>query len=309
MSIKYRLAGENVRDSECFCSLYNSTYSKKIDNQYYLWQFFLTPFPTYLFFAEISGVVVGSMGVQVKLLSPHERNVLSVIDMMVSLQCRGKGIFSGLMKTAMQFGERFSPICAIVMANQVGKDAICGSLGWNLVTALETEQVILNENSIEMILPSDNVIHQSYRNLSEMYPADLYHISHDTEYYQWRFLAHPFYDYTLLNNASQAYSILKVFESPESCVKYGDIIEIVGKETNSIKEVGLSSLKKFSIMGVLKITTWLQTNTLWDEIGRDLGFQSTGELRYFCVNTFGKLEGKLLDSESWLLQPSDTEIY
>lgn len=309
MHVVYRLACKSSEDSIHFCSLYNSTYNKMIDSKYYFWQFFSTPFPSYLFFAELDGVVVGSLGVHVKTLLPQEKKVLSVIDMMISPLCRGKGIFSGLMRTAMLFGDKYSPICAVVMANEVGRNAICGSLGWYCVTELETMQMIIADNNAGSKLPKENSKLPSYEKLQEAYQNSLCHISHDNDYYRWRFQTHPLHEYTLVRDGFDAYSIIKVFENPETFEKFGDLVEIVGKDANSIRDVGYRSSEKFSSMGVQKITTWLQTNTLWDGIGMEMCFHGTGQMRYFCVSALGNSESELLDPGIWFLQPSDTEIY
>ena len=309
MKIVYRFATSSLKDSESFCSLYNSTYVRKINNDYYTWQFFSTPFPSYLFFAELHGEVVGSIGVQVKQILPKKQNALSIIDMMVSPQCRGKGVFSGLMKAAIQFGNKYLPFCAIVMANEVGKDSICGSLGWSCITEIETMQMVLKGDCTGINLSIENSTHQVFEELPGLHQNNLYHVSHNIDYYRWRFQTHPMHNYKIVRNDFSAYSILKVFQNPVTLAKYGDIIEIAGKEMNGIKEIGDRSLKQFQSMGVYTITTWMQTNTLWDQIGRELGFMGTGQMRFFCINALSNSDNKLLDSGNWFMQPSDTEIY
>ncbi len=310
MSIKYRLALDSPSDARAFCTLYNSIYSKGITSKYYKWQFFYTPFPSYLIFAVEDGQVIGSLGVHVKTIMPNFKRTLSVLDMMVDLRHRGKGVFTGLMKKAMLVGQKYNPMCAIVMANKNGMNAICSTLGWNCVTRLETKQKTLETYKSQELLrniPNQIPLFKGFHNL---FPKNLFHIQHTVEYYKWRFQNHPTNEY-LYTFSKTGYSITKIFENPVTFERYGDIIEIVGGDSKSLKELVFLSLKKLNLLGACKITTWLQTNTLWDTIGYELGFSRESEqLRYFCIKTFDTvIDSKLLEAKSWFVQPSDTEMF
>jgi len=263
MSIKYRLALDNSSDARAFCILYNSIYSKEITSKYYKWQFFNTPFPSYLVFATENSKVIGSVGVQVKSIMPNSRKVLSVLDMMVDSLYRGKGVFSSLIKQAMLMGEKFNPLCAIVLANKNGMDAICGALDWYCVTKLETMQKELKHFKTPELL--ENISNQIplYEKFLNLFPNNLFHIQHTIEHFNWRFQNHPTFDY-IYTCIKTGYSISKVFTNPITFDRYGDIIEIVGKDSKSIKKVANLTLRKLNISNKYNLGfNWLWIWLLW----------------------------------------------
>lgn len=310
VKVLFRLAENTPDDSHQFCKIYNGIYSRKINTDYYHWQFFSTPFPAYLVFAEFEGCVVGSLGVHVKTLMPCNKRVLSIIDMMVTPDFRGKQVFRNLVESSFLFGRKYAPIAGVVMANLAGKKAICSRLAWTCVSELETEQLILTEqNSVATRIAKNDIAQRIITNWPSILSCTLTHTRHDNSYYHWRFRLHPFYRYYTCGDGNTLYSVLKLFEDPITHETYGDIIEIYGVNEKCIREAATRSLDLFYSLGVLKVTTWLQTNTMWDEIGKDFGFLDTGTKRYFCMYILDDDYNILKDPRHWLLQLSDTEIY
>lgn len=57
------------------------------------------------------------------------------------------------------------------------------------------------------------------------------------------------------------------------------------------------------------LAMWLHTNTLLNQIGRDLGFVETEQKRYFCCKVLDECYSWLEDPNRWFVTMADSEIY
>jgi hypothetical protein len=107
------------------------------------------------------------------------------------------------------------------------------------------------------------------------------------------------------------YLVLKVFRDPKTGQALGDIVDILWAEDNpdALTEMLCFALGHFHAQGVPQATMWLQTNTLLDQIGRDLGFVETQQKRYFCCKVLDERYKWLEDPGCWFITMADSEIY
>src|SRR5262245_18736479 len=83
--ISFRLARNNPEDCARFCQLFNCLYARHVNGDYYCWQFFSTPFPSYLTLAITSDdKLAGCYGVHVLPSRPEAAQIAWALDIMIA---------------------------------------------------------------------------------------------------------------------------------------------------------------------------------------------------------------------------------
>jgi hypothetical protein len=137
-------------------------------------------------------------------------------------------------------------------------------------------------------------------------------IGRDTQYLSWRFIDNPFHHYsTYLISDGQflGYIVLKMFIDPITNIATGDIVDFLWSEDNPSMLYRMLCVALMHFCDVEKVTTWMQTNTVLDDIGRDMGFIETDRKRDFMVKVLDKNYTWLHDPTRWYLTMSDSEMY
>jgi len=318
------LAGtETPEDSARFVELFNSIYARKISSTYYYWRFFNTPLEATLLFAFKQNELVGACGYNLLIIkngSTLIRNAL-LVDMMVSAEHRGIGlVFSRLNHEVENAARQGGAKCLYLFPNQRGAGAWLATEGWVRITQMttcvcETRPSKKNLNiDIREVSCFDHEVDTISDVFSYYYPS-LTFTKRDAQFLNWRFVENPVYNYSIhvvhLNGVIFGYLVLKVFRDPITGKTFGDIVDILWSDDNSnmIFYMLEFALDYFYNQGIKQVATWLQTNTILDEIGYDIGFKDTEQKRDFCYKPLDQNYIGLKDPENWFIKLSDSEVY
>ncbi len=137
--LRLRMARLDAFDTRSFCGLFNSLYARKVDENYYRWQFFATPFPSELAVATTAdGKWVGCYGYHVVPSSGGCSPVAWMLDIMVAPEFQRKGVFGRLAGFAAEAAVEYKPAALCVMANAKADAAHSRLLGWKRVMEIST---------------------------------------------------------------------------------------------------------------------------------------------------------------------------
>ncbi len=105
--------------------------------------------------------------------------------------------------------------------------------------------------------------------------------------------------------------VVKSFRDPQSGESFGDIVDVIlnSEGEAAIRDLFCSALKLFGEQGVRSAATWLQTNSVLDSVGRELGFVPGGQKRYLCGRAVDSNCERLESAANWFLTMSAAEIY
>ena len=317
--------GERISaDADSFVQQYNHQYARKIEPAYFYWQFFEAPFPARCLFAWHGNQFAGCDGFRLLPIC-GQGNPLGalVVDSMVREEYRGIGLFARmemeLEREMTGIGGRF----LYGFPNRSGYFPRTNQMGWTGLKPLTTyskdiETAISPPDPMYVFEPKERWDSDADAICAAFVRAHptLGLVRRDAAYLNWRFAGNPGHRYEMYEVLKAgrlfAYLILKTFQDPSTRVSVGDIVDLLWCEDNI---EGLRSLLQFALhrfrkkMGVGQAVMWLQTNTVLDEIGRDLGFVSTDQSRYFCVRSLGERGTWWEDSTHWYLTLADSEIY
>jgi GNAT superfamily N-acetyltransferase len=325
--LSFRVARNDPQDSQLFCSLSNSLYSRKVDNDYYRWQFFGPPHPCILSFAiDENGDLAGCYGFHLPYFGKMRETIGMALDIMIAPRFQGKGVFRRLYNFAFEQIQSYNPVAVYVTPNEHADSAHVHGLGWKRINIL-TDQLYTINGKTE--LPKQNIeIFELKPNITEHEEffkwlekdrlknnRGLFSILHSPAFIEWRFLKNPRYRYSLFGCKFQGkyygYLVLKEFRDPQTTERFGDIVDIYWAEDDPCRlaEMLEFATNYFNQQGINKVTTWLQTNTLLDQIGRDMGFEPTGRHRYLCCKVLNNRYAWLEDPKRWFITMTDSEVY
>jgi len=317
--IVLRLAQATDNDSRVFCQLFNSLYQRKVTESYYLWQFFETPFPTVLAMAQTEdGILAGCYAFHIIKSTEESHFIAWALDIMVAPPFQGSGLFRRLANFAASQAIQHEPVALCVMANQRADSAYVNGLGWHRVNVFTT---CVRSTSNAAYQPPSGIDFE----LVNSFPAtfcqrvksglSLFGNFRSPEYLNWRFLRNPWYRYEpfiiTLDLVPIGYLILKIFKDPVTTTSVGDIVDLgfVADAPDLSSHILRFALDHFCASSVPQATIWLQTNTVLDRAGRQIGFVDTELKRYFCCKVLKPTFDRLQNPEEWLINMSDAEIY
>lgn len=296
MEITYRSAtrGDILRIKEIF----NSQYVRKKEDDYFIWQYFESAWPTVVICAGENGKIEGIFGLQRRELEGGIP-VGQAIDLLITPRLRGKGVFSEMGKRAIRHFPELRILC--VLPNLNGRNACVKSLGWQEIAKVDA--LILNiskqlPGEINLPEPLGNVV----RPVRFNWTADLR---------AWRYMRHPDYSYEIVNSSNGHFAVTKIFTDPLTHHQFGDIVDFQAPLDAPCVLVDLfsKSVNCLAAKGVESITTWALPSTLLYDILKAMGFESTPQERYFCVKVLDPTLEHLYDISSWSLVQADAEIY
>jgi GNAT superfamily N-acetyltransferase len=310
-------------DSQAFIDLFNSIYLRKVDAEYFQWQFFDQTIDSSLIKAEVDGELVGTHGHHFLKAHMLDRDfpLLCGIDTMVDKEYRGRGIYRTMLEYFLRFAaEKRTPII-YAMANRNTFLVLTERMGWKLITEIENmacgtniKPYSLKKIQIEKVSSFDDRVVNIINRFLKSHSA-LFIIGRDTAYLNWRFVHHPIYQYEIfqINSNSQIYGylVLKVYIDSTTNERIGDIVDLFWGEDDAevFYEIFQFALAYFYSKGIKRTMTWLKTNTILDEIGQHVGFISTAQKRYLCCKTLDPTYSWLEDPGHWFLTMADAEIF
>jgi GNAT superfamily N-acetyltransferase len=298
-------------------------YSRKVNEDYYQWQFFQTPFPSQLLFAcAAQDEVIGCYGCHVvpalcgTLDDPKRLNIAWTLDMMVTPDWQGKGVFKQSASAAQEWAEQHAPAALCVMANPRGQAALIHGLAWRPIAVFNdyvcsTKAARATSDEITLV-PVDKFGDEIDRLNGA---GQLMRTNRSADFLNWRFLRNRQYRYTAFSVRSGSNNIgyvsTKVFVDPISGQSFGDIVDLQwGSDfADALPTILQLTLSYFRTLGVDDASTWLQTNTALDRAGRSVGFVETQRQRFFACKVLDPCYDWLHQSDRWFISMGDAEIY
>ena len=315
-----RLARNDIGDGSRFCELFNSLYLRHVNVNYYRWQFFDTPFPSQLSMAITrDGELAGCYGFHVLRSVPADTRIAWALDIMVAPRFQGEGVFRALAEFAIAQVLLHRPIALCVMANQRADGAHVHGLGWHRVNVLttfvcSTSSSLSNPVKLQFSQCDDFEGHAVPSILAQR-DMSLASTLRSTQFLDWRFVSNPWRSHDLFiarrREEPFGYLALKKFQDPRTGQAFGDIVDLRWSDDDpeALAEMLRFALGHFHAQGVQQAAMWLQTNTLLDQIGCDLGFVETEQKRYFCCKVLDEHYKWLEDPKRWFITMADSEIY
>ena len=244
-TIIYRQAVKS--DIPQLIDLMNSAYMRKKENAYFLWQYFDSYYPTVLFCAFANKQLVGMFGFQKRLLNNGVR-VGQAIDMLVSPDFRGKGIFKQLAGLATQYFQDVDMMC--VFPNLNGKIAVEKALGWTTIGTINS--MCINPRAIR------NEPGESPDLLQPDREQSVYKFLYNTNIRRWRFDKHPDYTYDYVHIDDETFAVTKVFTDPGDGKRIGDIVEFECdlNSTLPLRKLFLEASQHLEVKGVEEVGVW-----------------------------------------------------
>ena len=326
MGVVLRLARNDEIDSEEFCRLSNSLYSRRVGPAYYRWQFFEAPFPTMLAFATTpEGSLAGCYGTQLKEVVGGKCKVGWALDIMVAPQFQGRGLFRPLAGFAFEQLAAYGPSAICVIANARAQGPHVKGLGWRLINGFRTFVCATGGSGVPAAgsgveIQQVDRFEEAYLRPAEeriSFPAEARTVAtrRTPAYTDWRFVRCPRYRYQLFQVTRKSSPFgclaLKVFRDPLTGQLLGDIVDISWAEddTEALTTMIRFALRHFRTQGVEQAAVWLQTNTILDEVGQGIGFRALEQTRYFCGKGLDAESGYFTDPRRWFLTMADSEVY
>lgn len=321
--VKFRLAQDTPQDSRQFCQLSNSLYARPVNEAYYSWQFFQSPFPSLTTVAIThEGELCGSYTLHIQQALPDKVNVAWVLDIMVSPAYQRRGLLRRLTEYATEQARLYHPVALCVMANDKADKACVGGLGWQRIDIFNTWSLTgtverkhtLSYKSIEDFTECGDLL-DGQRCAVNAAGESLVGNHRSAEYLNWRFVQNPRYCYArfLVEKASGVfgYLVLKIFRDPVSQKSYGDIVDVYWREADvdALRDMLCFAVNWFQQAGVEVIALWLQTNTVLDQVGKELGFTLRPQPRYFCSRILDAHYDWFKEPARWFITMADSEVY
>lgn len=290
-----RIRDAEIQDIDQLVILMNSNYIRKKTPNYFLWQFFSSPTETRLSVIEENSQIIAMLGMQKKEFK-NGKNGLQIIDMLISINYRGKGLFSKLIDFNKNNFDHYDFV--FVLPNSNGARAL-GKLGW--VNLMKIDEMILDINNFRF----DEIIEC----LTDKNSCDYdYEILYSSDFEEWRFIKEPDNNYFYKFVTKNDYTILKTFKDHNNGSVYGDIVYIKCQQC-SLEKLLKETILLFKKLGVRTISMWALPHTSEYRTIRRAGFEKESRERYLCVLPITNCCDNLLNISAWKLFQSDTEMY
>jgi hypothetical protein len=241
------------------------------------------------------------------------------LDIMVAPEYQGKGVFRALAEFAVAQISLHQPVALWVMANERADGAHVQGLGWkriNVLVSYDCDTPVFGSPLRKFDLEECQSLDEA--TLSVIMPKrkpPLISTERSPEFLNWRLARNPWYSYSMFVVRRQGqplgYMALKVFRDLQTRQTFGDIVDLCWAEDdpNMLAEMLRFALAYFRGQGINKATTWLQTNTVLDQVGREVGFVETPQKRYFCCKVLDERYSWLEDPSRWFITMADSEVY
>ncbi len=291
-------------DIPAMMALMNAQYQRKKTGAYFQWQYFTSRDPTVSWCAFVGDELIGMFGLQKRRL--FDGTFLGqAIDLLVSPQWRGKGVFPSLAERAASHFSDLAFFCVLPNAN--GKAAVESALGWKTLAKIDTMEVDV-EQIPDRVPDLRDVLEIADRTRSNV---PLLRFRYDDAFRQWRFDAHPEYHYRTVMGDASAFAFVKQFVGPIGSIAYGDIVDFSCdlQDPERLRDLFFAAAKALQADGVRTVTTWALPHTLLHHVLIAIGFRDMKQERYFCVNVLPQCVADYTDITRWHLVEADAELY
>ncbi len=320
---RFQISLATKGDGNAFVDLFNSIYSRKINIEYFNWQYFNQENPSFMIKVTANNEIAGTLGG--RYCEGHtitqDMPLLYVLDAMIKKEYRGKGFFQAMVEYCIKLAEKAEIPFAYGMANKSAYLPAIEMLESKLVAEID-DMVCETSNqaypSGKFQIEKKSIFNDEDEAIKNEFLAnhpEKMLIRRDPAYLNWRFNQNPKYTYDVfrINSDSHVfgYLVLKIFTNPLSGEKFGDIVDLLWGEDNldMLRESLRFAFKYFSERGIPKSIMWLQTGTILDEIGRELGYKTTGQKRYFICKVLDPAFQWLENPKHWYISMADAEMY
>jgi len=294
--ISYRRATQ--ADIPRLREIFNAQYARKKGDEYFLWQYFESAWPTVVICAEENGVVEGMFGLQRRELEEGIR-VGQAIDLLITPRLRGKGVFAEMGRRASASFPDLGLLC--VFPNLNGRNACVKSLGWQDIAKIDT--LVLDATRE---LPGVVELGGSAGNVGRFA-----RFRWTAELRAWRLGRHPDHRYETVPGKAGAFAVTKLFQDPRTLRCFGDVVDLKAPLADRVLLADLfrRAVRHLAGKGVESVTTWALPHTPLYGVLSALGFVPLSQERYFCVKAIDPALGYLHNISSWHLNEIDAEIY
>ena len=284
-------------DAESFVIFFNAYYKRKTTKEYFIWQFFESPYLSKLFLAFDGKDLVGCYGVKLHPLTDNSFSCFSV-DFLIAQTHRKKGIAYLLDQQVTNFCIENEACCLTSLPNAYGNAAF-KSLGSK--SLIKVDSLILSLDQWKK-----NVIDFSKNNEPAI---DYIEFQKDQDYRKWRFDLNPLYKYkyTVLND--NCFAISKIFTDLHTNQLFYDIVEFhfdTLENANSLIQLVISNI---DLEKSAKLSIWALPHTKLYMLLIKIGFLHFENERYFCLKFFSRKFKYLADIKIWNISEADAEIY
>lgn len=287
-------------DANLFVELFNLHYKRKTTNDYFEWQFFKSPFPSSLYLAFDEHELIGFCGVKIFELTNNLKTGF-IIDFLVHESYRKKGLAFLLEEKVHDFCVSHNVHGITTLPNGFGNSAF-KALGFKSLSKIDTL-------IFDTVANGNNGTHnQSELTKYRDYTQDI-NFYKDQVFRKWRFDFNPLYKYEYVRLNDSTFAITKIFCSPNSEERYGDIVDIRYhniEEASVLIELVIQNMTKKNIS---IITTWALKHTDLYKLLSIRGFVSRSQERFFCIKILQPEFEKIASIEKWNLVQADAEIF
>jgi len=296
MEVKITFRKAKKADIPHLIDLMNAYYKRKKTEQYFFWQYFNSVYPAVLIIALADKKVIGIFGLQKRKLT-NSAALGQAIDLLVSSEWRGKGIFKRLAEKALNYFSGIDAFC--VFPNLQGKIACEKGLGWKTLGKINS---LFLRNKIKETVE----VIKSYKPKQE-----LIKFKYNSGIRKWRFEQNPVYKYSKVKINSGKFAIVKIFKDSQAKKCYGDVVDF-GCNINdglTLRKLFLEANLYLRKKGAKVITTRALPDTHLHKIVKSLGFIEVPQERFFCLKVLNPKYQNLYNFSKWHLVQADAEIY
>ncbi len=324
--VTIRQAENSVTDADRFVSLFNQQYDRKIDRNYYFWQFFDDDIGHgQCFFAENEDRVVGVYGFRKSIFRYGTDRFVGAlaVDEIVTDQFRRLGLVYRLEKVLEDSATRHGCELLYALPNTQGASVKLREMSWSLAGRVAQLSGVANEIPsrspglrFEEVPGFNGEPERVMDSFLEFNPETLL-VERSSDYLNWRFVRNPLHQYrvftTWRGSELFGYLVVKVFSDPTTGEKSGDLVDLLYSKPDP---EALLDLLSFGISVTRESGAVRNSIFCPDELTAaasvELGLTTCdGAARPLCVKA---LQEELMDGSDpfaarWYLTMGDSEIY
>lgn len=298
-------------DVPLIAKLVNSLYKVQRPDEFFAWQWFNDEYESVLSGAFAGDELIGTFGVQKKILSDGVTTFGYVTNLNVSAAWQGRGYLAKIGAEALAHFQDLDFLC--VFANKAARGICERSFGlkdiggMHLLVLDATGAPPAEDDGDAMCEPiTPDTIFPAPRAI-EGKAAYKYTPS----YRRWRFGLNPLYKYHAVHLASGEFVVVKLFADPVTREVFGDIVDLDCSLTDvsTLRAVYCAAVGMLRRMGAEKISTWAMPATPLRGVVDGLGFRETEYQSYYCLRILNPACEQLSTLSSWHLREADATNY
>ena len=294
--------------------LFKLAFGRDIHPRFFEWRYLENPIDDLLVVVAVEdGEVIANYSASPMLFKYNNSVIKTAISMttMTHPDHNGKGLFTKLARILYAEMERKSYSTVWGFPNMNSHGAFIKKLDWKDIyeipsfslklTKMERDNYCLPEgyeiaedNNYELLISDDNS------------PENKFIIQKNQKYYQWRYLSHPYNQYTnivlLKNGSTSGNLIFKIYENSIDIIEFNFYSEVEQK-------IGISYIVDYGIQnGMESITCWCNIYDSSHSILERYGFQNTTPITYFASK---EISGYSMSTEfkDYIIQMGDSDVY